>query len=137
MNLISAVSARGDFRFMVQEGNVTAEVFIEFLKRLLRGAEQSIMLVVDGHPIHKAKSVKTFVEQQQGRLQLVFLPPYAPQLNLDEQVWGYIKPRVAKQMPENKIELKKLVQSAMHRLQKLPDVVKSFFRHPECQYAGE
>jgi len=40
-------------------------------------------------------------------------------------------------MPENKIELKKLVQSAMHRLQKLPDVVKSFFRHPECQYAGE
>jgi hypothetical protein len=38
---------------------------------------------------------------------------------------------VAKQMPENKIGLKKLVQSAMHRLQKLPDVVKSFFRHPE------
>jgi transposase len=137
LNLISAVSARGDFRFMVQEGNVTAEVFIEFLKRLLRGAEQPIILVVDGHPIHKAKSVKTFVEQQQGRLQLVFLPPYAPQLNPDEQVWGYIKPRVAKQMPENKIELKKLVQSAMHRLQKLPDVVKSFFRHPECQYAGE
>ena len=33
LNLISAVSARGDFRFMVQEGNVTAEVFIEFLKR--------------------------------------------------------------------------------------------------------
>ena len=137
LNLISAVSARGDFRFMVQEGNVTAEVFIEFLKRLLRGAEQPIILVVDGHPIHKAKSVKTFVEQQQGRLQLVFLPPYAPQLNPDEQVWGYIKPRVAKQMPENKIELKKFVQSAMHHLQKLPDVVKSFFRHPECQYAGE
>ncbi|MEY4211117.1 MULTISPECIES: IS630 family transposase [Methylomonas] len=86
LNLISAVSARGDFRFMVQECNVTAEVFIEFLKRLLRGAEQPIILVVDGHPIHKAKSVKTFVEQQQGRLQLVFLPPYAPQLNPDEQV---------------------------------------------------
>jgi hypothetical protein len=62
LNLISAVSARGDFRFMVQEGNVTADVFVEFLKRLLRGAEQPIILVVDGHPIHKAKIVKTFVE---------------------------------------------------------------------------
>ncbi|OAI15120.1 hypothetical protein A1507_14540 [Methylomonas koyamae] len=84
MNLISAVSARGDFRFMVQEGNVTAEVFVEFLKRLLRRAEQPIILVVDGHPIHKAKTVKTFVEQQQGRLKLAFLPPYAAQLNPDE-----------------------------------------------------
>lgn len=137
LNLISAVSARGDFRFMVQEGNVTAEVFVEFLKRLLRGAEQPIILVVDGHPIHKAKTVKTFVEQLQGRLKLAYLPSYAAQLNPDEQVWGYIKPRVAKQVPENKIKLKKLVQSAMHRLQKLPHVVKSFFSHPECRYACE
>ncbi len=117
-------------------------IFVTWMGENLYGrkpslAEQPIMQVVDGHPIHKAKSVKIFVEQQQGQLQLVFLAPYAPQLNPDEQVWGYIKPRVAKQMPENKIELKKLVQSAMHRLQKLPDVVKSFFRHQECLYAGE
>jgi transposase len=95
------------------------------------------MLVVDSHPIHKVKIVKTFVDQQQGWLPLVFMPPYAPQLNPDEQVWGHIKPRVATQMPENKIELKKLVQSAMPRLQKLPHVVQSFFKPPECRYAGE
>jgi transposase len=137
LNLLSAVSARGDFRFMVQEGSVTAEVFREFLKRLLQGAKQPIILVVDGHPIHKAKLVKEFVEQQQGRLKLVFLPPYAPQLNPDEQVWGYIKPQVAKQIPQNKEELKFLIMSTMRRLQKLPALVKSFFRHPECRYARE
>jgi transposase len=137
LNLISAVSERGDFRFMVQAGNVTTAVFVEFLRRLLRGAAQPIMLVVDSHPIHKVKIVKTFVDQQQGWLPLVFMPPYAPQLNPDEQVWGHIKPRVATQMPENKIELKKLVQSAMPRLQKLPHVVQSFFKPPECRYAGE
>lgn len=136
-NLLSAVSARGDFRFMVQEGSVTAVVFREFLKRLLQGAKQPVILVVDGHPIHKAKLIKEFVEQQGGRLKLVFLPPYAPQLNPDEQVWGYIKPRVAKQIPQNKVELKSLVISAMRRLQKLPELVKSFFRHPECRYALE
>ncbi len=92
LNVISAVSARGDFRFMVQEGTVTTVVFREFLKRLMVGAKQPIFLVVDGHPIHKAKLVKDYVEQQQGRLKLVYLPPYSPQLNPDEQVSGSVNP---------------------------------------------
>lgn len=137
INMISAVSARGDFRFMVHEGSVTAQVFREFLRRLMQGAQQPIVLVVDGHPIHKAKLVKEFVEQQSGQLKLVLLPPYAPQLNPDEQVWGYIKPRVAKKIPENKIELRRFVIGALRHLQKLPELVKSFFRHPECRYACE
>ncbi len=135
LNLISAVSARGDFRFMVHEESVTAKVFREFLRRLMQGAQQPIILVVDGHPIHKAKLVKDYVAEQDGRLKLVYLPPYSPQLNPDEQVWGYVKPRVAKQLPENKIELKRLVVGALRHLQKLPDLVKSFFHHPECRYA--
>jgi transposase len=135
LNLISAVSAQGGFRFMVHEGTVTAAVFVAFLRRLVRGSGRPIILVVDGHPVHKAKLVKAFVEGQQGRLRLVFLPPYAPQLNPDEQAWGYIKPRVAKKVPANMAELKAYVVSAMHRLQKLPAVVMSFFRHPECRYA--
>lgn len=135
LNMISAVSARGNFRFMVHEGSVTAKVFREFLRRLMQGAKQPIILVVDGHPIHKAKLIKDYVALQEGKLKLVLLPPYAPQLNPDEQVWGYIKPRVAKQIPENKVELKAFVIAALRRLQKLPELVKSFFRHPECRYA--
>jgi transposase len=42
----------------------------------MQGAQQPV--VVDGHPIHKAKRVAKYVEQQNGRLRLVFLPPYAP-----------------------------------------------------------
>jgi transposase len=135
LNVISAVSARGDFRFMVHEGTVTAVVFREFLKRLMLGTKQPIILVVDGHPTHKAKLVKEYVEQQQGKLKLVYLPPYSPQLNPDEQVWGYVKSRVAKQLPENKDQLKQLLVSVLRRLQKLPLLVAAFFRHPECRYA--
>lgn len=134
--MISAVSGRGDFRFMVREGSVTAQVFVEFLKRLMVGAKQPIDVVVDGHPIHRAKRVKDYVTAQGDRLKLVFLPPYAPQLNPDEQVWGRIKGRVAKQLPQNKLELKRRVMSALRRLQKLPHVVRSFFQHPDCQYAA-
>ena len=105
LNMLSAVSARGDFRFMVHEGTVTATVFRTFLQRLMRGAPQPIFLVVDGHPVHKAKLVREYVEQQDSRLRLILLPPYSPQLNPDEQTFRYVKPRVAKQIPATKQDL--------------------------------
>jgi hypothetical protein len=38
MNLISAISPRGDFRFMTVDGRMNAVKFIEFLKRLIHNA---------------------------------------------------------------------------------------------------
>ncbi len=68
-------------------------------------------------------------------LKLFYLPPYSPQLNPDEQVWKNVKTRVAKQVPQNKEELKKMLLGALRRLQKLPAIIQGFFRHPQCQYA--
>lgn len=67
LNVISAVSPRGEFRFMVHEGGVTANMFREFLRRLMMGTTTLIFLVADGHPVHKAKLIKKFVQAQQGR----------------------------------------------------------------------
>jgi transposase len=136
LNMISAVSPRGEFRFMVHEGGVTATVFREFLSRLMIGATTPVFLVVDGHPIHKARLVKEFVQAQQGRLKLFYLPPYSPHLNPDEQVWAHVKRQVAKQLIESKDDMKQRVIAALRRIQKLPELVKSFFRQPECQYAA-
>ena len=137
LNMISAVSTQGEFRFMIQEGTVNSEVFREFLQRLMKGATRPVILVVDGHPAHKSKLVKDYVEEQEGRLTLAYLPPYSPQLNPDEQVWNWIKSRVAKQVPMNKVELKQAVLSSLRKLQKMPHIVRSFFSHPDCQYATE
>jgi len=90
-NLISAVSAHGQLRFMLTKGRITAAVFIEFLKRLLVNAPTPVFLIVDGHPTHRAKSVTRFVAAQLGKLALFFLPPYAPELNPDELVWNDLK----------------------------------------------
>ena len=136
LNMISAVSPQGEFRFMLHEGSVTAEVFREFLKRLLTGTDKPVFLIVDGHPIHKAKLVKTFVESQAGRLKLFYLPPYSPHLNPDEQVWSHVKRQVARQLVQSKDEMKRLALGALRRIQKLPALVRSFFRQPECQYAA-
>ena len=134
LNMISAVSARGDFRFMLHDGSVTAEVFREFLNRLLTGAEHPIFLIVDGHPIHKAKRIKQYVEAHEDKLKLFYLPPYSPHLNPDEQVWAHVKRQVARQLVQSKDEMKCLALGALRRIQKLPELVKAFFRQPECQY---
>jgi len=136
LNMISAVSPQGEFRFMLHDGSVDTEVFCEFLKRLLIGTDRPVFLIVDGHPIHKAKRVNAFVEAQAGRLKLFFLPPYSPHLNPDEQVWAHVKRQVARQLVQSKDDMKRMALSALNRIQKLPELVKSFFRQPECQYAA-
>jgi transposase len=92
MSLISAITSRGKMRFMVKErGGVNADVFIEFLKRLLAGATKPIFLIVDRGPAHIAKKTKSFVETLGGKLRLFHLPPYSPDRNPDELVWKHLK----------------------------------------------
>ena len=134
LNMISAVSPQGEFRFMVHEGTVTAHVFREFLKRLMAGARNPVFVVLDGHPIHKAKLVKDYVETQNGQLKVFYLPPYSPHLNPDEQVWAHLKRRVSKQSVQNYENMKKLAISALRRIQKIPKLVRSFFLQTECTY---
>ena len=121
---------------MLHDGTVTAVVFKRFLQRLLIGATRPVFLIVDGHPAHKAKLVRAFVESTNGQLKLFFLPPYSPHLNPDETVWAHVKREVAKSGVEDKDQLKRLALSALRRIQKLPALIRSFFQQPECQYAA-
>ena len=67
-----------NMRFMIKEkGGVNAEVFIEFLKRLMIGSKSKIFLIVDRGPAHVAKKTKTFVASLGSRLRLFYLPPYS------------------------------------------------------------
>lgn len=135
-NLLSAVSARGHFRFMVTEGRVTATVFRDFLARLIAGVPKKIFLIVDGHPTHKARLVTQFVAAHADRLELFFLPPYAPQLNPDELAWAHLKHRLGRATTQTKTELKQRAIAILRRLQKLPRIVAGFFHAPSCAYAA-
>ncbi len=96
VSMLTAVSGRGDMRFMIHQDIVNAKVFREFLKHLMANATRSIFLVVDGHPIHMAKLMREYVAAQNGRLKLSTLPPYSPRLNPDNQVRKHVKANVAK-----------------------------------------
>jgi transposase len=137
LNLISAVSAQGEFRFMTVTGTVGAAQFIEFIQRLLHNAPRTVFLIVDGHPAHKAKCVKRFVESLKGRFQLFFLPPYSPELNPDERVWNDLKNNtVGRQSISSPSQLKNAIISHLRSVQKSPDRVRSYFQSETTRYAA-
>jgi transposase len=139
LNLISAVSAQGEFRFMTVKGRVGAPVFIDFIKRLLHGSERMIFLIVDGHPAHKAKSVMKFIETKpiKKRFRLFFLPPNSPELNPDERVWNDLKNNaIGKQAVKTPQELRSAVISHLRFIQKTPDRVRSYYNNETTKYAA-
>ena len=136
-NMISAVSPKGVLRFMVVEGTVGADQFIDFIKRLIHGTKRRIFLIVDGHPTHKAKKVKTFLETLGGQVSLHLLPGYSPELNPDEWVWRNLKSGVmGKVRHEDKNSMRARAVSHLRSLQKRPDIVRSFFQSETTRYAA-
>lgn len=135
MNIISAISPRGDMRFMTVEGRMNAGKFIEFLKRLLHNAKRPVFLIVDGHPSHRARKVFAFVRKTKGKLRLFFLPPYSPELNPDELVWNHLKNHgVGKRIVRSREDLKRVVLGHLRFMQKTPDLVRAFFHEPNVRY---
>lgn len=137
LNLISAVSAQGEFRFMTVRGRIRAAQFIEFIKRLMHGVERMVFLIVDGHPVHKAKRVMRFVNSIPDRFRLFFLPPYSPELNPDEGVWNDVKNNaIGRQCITSPARLRSAVISHLRFIQKSPARVCSYFNHATTKYAA-
>ena len=87
----SAVSSKGAFWFVTYTGGLNGSLFIELLRKMMRGRRKPVHLIVDGLPAHKTKAVRDYVDELEGKLTLHFLPGYAPDLNPDELVWSYAK----------------------------------------------
>jgi transposase len=135
INMLSAISGKGHMRFMVTKKNGTIPVFIDFLKRLVFKQEKPVYLIVDGHPVHKSKKVKEYVESTKGKLKLFYLPGYSPELNPDESVWSYVKHHViGKKVITGPEQFLKVVKEALYSLMHKPTIISAFFRKPSLQY---
>jgi hypothetical protein len=66
LNMLSALTATGTLRFMIRDGGVNAQVFIEFCKRLVAAADGPVDHIVDGQPAHRANSPPTSSPQPAG-----------------------------------------------------------------------
>ena len=78
-----------------------AGVFIDFLTRLVRqSAGQKIILILDGHPVHRAKKVRALGRgTRRTQIELQFLPGYSPELNPTELLNQDVKTNAARPPP--------------------------------------
>jgi len=138
INVISAVNARGEFWAATYTGKLNAEAFVAFLENFMKGRRNKVLLVVDGHPAHKANAVKRLIKKMKGRLELHFLPPYAPDLNPDEFVWSYMKGNGVSKKPLKKNEsMRQRVEEDLAAIRSDKRLVRSFFGGESVAYAAD
>src|SRR5215218_5702901 len=124
-NVISAISNKGRLQFRVFKQRFTAAVLIDFLARLVRQAGgQKLILILDGHPVHRAKKVRDWVAAHREQIELQFLPGYSPELNPTELLNQDVKTNaLGRRRPRSQDELIGDTRSYLRSTQRRPQLV--------------
>jgi transposase len=89
---------------------VNAERSAEFLHGLLRHLQGALIVVWDGGPMHKGAPIVQLLADF-PRLSLERLPPYAPDLNPVEYLWGHLKyGKLANFSPDDVFQLNEVLR---------------------------
>jgi len=135
INAVSAISPNGEFKYELYTCRFNAAFFIEVLKRFVKRMRRPCFFIVDGHPSHRANLVKKYIASTKGKVELYFIPPYAPDLNPDEFVWHHIKTNGISKKPLRKNEsLTVRVTNDLEEIKNKPKLVRSFFKASSVAY---
>lgn len=94
-----------------------AQILNNFLENVLKQyATGKIVIILDNAKIHHAKLIQPFLNKVKDRLELMFLPPYSPEMNLIEGLWGWLKSSVINNV-------------FYHSLPQVRDAIKKFIRN--------
>ena len=136
-SMISAVSNRGLMRFMLYEGALNADLFIAFLRRLIKDVGRKVVLIVDNLKVHKAGKVTAWVESHAHEIELHYLPSYAPDHNPGEYLNNDLKQQLRQQpQPGSPQELIDRTRSVLRTIQRSPARVRAYFRPEPVRYAA-
>lgn len=102
-----------------------AEIFLQFLKNVLsRYPYGKIVIILDNAKIHHVKLLEDFPGKNRDCLEPVFLPPYSPNLNKIEELWGWLKDSVINNVFfHSREEIQEAVQKFINWLITIPQMV--------------
>lgn len=104
----------------------TVANFVEGLRIKLQG---QMTLIWDEIPIHWGTAMKQYLASHPS-IEAVGFPPYAPELNPVDMVWGYVKyNRIANYTPNNLNELRATLKQEFTRIKRRSNLLKSFLAH--------
>ncbi|MGU7785059.1 transposase [Burkholderia sp. PU8-34] len=86
----------------------------------------------DGAGIHKSRLVRSWLDVQEGRVAIAFLPPYAPELNSVEAIWGCLKKHeTANRCPTHLAEVSELARRRLRSIQHRMKLIRAFWQQAE------
>ena len=129
--MISALSSQGELRYMLYEDSMNQQHLITFMRNMLQTSKQKIFLILDNLRVHHGKMVAQWVSKHKDKIELFFLPPYAPESNPDEYLNHALKLSVhSGDLPEDRLNIRHKTNSFMRTLQRNKHKISAFFRHP-------
>ena len=135
INMISAINNYGTCRFMCYEENMTQQLFIDFMKRLVSESDRKVLFIVDNLKVHHGKIVQQWLSEHKSDIELFFTSPYSPEINPDEYLNHNLKQNIHSGIiPYTKEQIRKKVTTYMRSLQRNAESVKCLFRHKKLKY---
>ena len=111
---------------LLSDANFTASRVVQFLRNLRAQLQKPLLIVWDRSQTHRAKIVNRFFERN-SKLHRDFLPPYAPDLNPVEMLWGHLKGSpMANFAPTDSKALAYMTCYHANRLRRRKDLLRSF-----------
>lgn len=111
--------------FCIERERYDAQVFLQFLKMILeKYPTGKIVMILDNARIHHAKLLEEFLSRNAHRIELIFLPPYSPNINLIEVLWKWLKEKIVYNVFYSSIkEITENVKLFLNEINKNPEAI--------------
>lgn len=118
-----------NFYFRLYPGTIKSPQVVEFLAALVRHIDGPLLIVWDRLAAHRSGLVRDYINGLQGRVEVEYLPAYAPELNPVEYIWAYWKqhelPNVC---PKDYWQLGEVARRTLRRMRRRPRLVTAFWK---------
>lgn len=102
--------------FDIHDHNIDTDTFERFVRWLRHHVRRGIVLMVDRWSVHRS-GVRRLLVRFGSKVQVEWLPSYAPELNPAEQVWSHTKYIELANHVSNYVDA--LAEAAMHSLEQI------------------
>jgi len=125
LTILGAMSVRGMVAAMTIEEATDGDIFLAFLDRVLCPAlRPGDVVVMDNLASHKTPRVRERI--QRAGAQLLYLPPYSPELNPIEKAWSKLKQMLRSAKARSKDALEAAIADSLPHI--TPDNATAWFR---------
>jgi transposase len=120
------MSLGGIIASMTIEKATDGDIFLAYVKHILCPAlKPGDVVVMDNLSSHKIKGVRRLIEK--AGAEVLYLPPYSPDLNPIEKAWSKLKQILRAAKARTKEALEKAITEAIQMI--TPDNSKTWFHH--------